>query len=147
MTLPGDGLLLMSCFTFFGNLRSLSDDMGHGIVVEARSSSASSPPLIGIRGMPPFSSLFLLLSSQEPSFNRGYWSDFEEFIRTLVVVPEEKGSKGGEVVEGGPPFKDVYVITGPLYLPSKESTPSSEDDDNSAEGEDEGLGSGNSGPG
>lgn len=60
-------------------------------------------------------------NSQAPSFNRGYWGDFEEFIRTLVI-PSEKSIKMA-AAEGHPQtaFKDVYVITGPLFLPSKES--------------------------
>ncbi|CAM9354612.1 unnamed protein product, partial [Hapterophycus canaliculatus] len=70
---------------------------------------------------------FLLsnMAPQEPSFNRGYWSDFEEFIRNLVV-PSERSIKAAAKAGHSPsspmslPFKDVYVITGPLFLPSKE---------------------------
>lgn len=62
---------------------------------------------------------------QVPSFNRGYWGDFEEFIRTLVV-PSERSIKAA-AADGHPQiaFKDVYVITGPLFLPSKEPVPPS----------------------
>lgn len=64
------------------------------------------------------------LELQDPSFNRGYWADFEEFVR-LLVVPKESSSGGSSAASGtssvGPPFKDVYVITGPLFLPSLES--------------------------
>ncbi|CAM9291424.1 unnamed protein product, partial [Sphacelaria rigidula] len=69
---------------------------------------------------------FLLtnMAPQDPSFNRGYWADFEEFVR-LLVVPKESSSGGSSAASGtssvGPPFKDVYVITGPLFLPSLES--------------------------
>ena len=37
-------------------------------------------------------------------FNRGYWSYLERFVRGLVFK-----------------FDDVYVITGPMYLPKKEA--------------------------
>ncbi|CAN0214010.1 unnamed protein product [Scytosiphon promiscuus] len=73
---------------------------------------------------------FLLsnMAPQEPSFNRGYWSDFEEFVRTLVVPSERSikaaarpGHTPSPSSHLSPPFKDVYVITGPLFLPSKEA--------------------------
>lgn len=63
---------------------------------------------------------------QDPSFNRGYWSDFEEWIRLLVVPKEGNNSSTAASSNGssnnpvGLPFKDVYVITGPLFLPSRE---------------------------
>ncbi|KAJ3040865.1 nuclease [Rhizophlyctis rosea] len=38
-----------------------------------------------------------------PGFNRGYWFHFENFTRSLTHE-----------------FDDVYVVTGPLYLPKKE---------------------------
>lgn len=65
-----------------------------------------------------------LFREQIPGFNRGYWSDFELFVRELVV-PREGTGYIQSLVSGRssnlfPPFKDVYVITGPLYLPSKE---------------------------
>ncbi|CAN0417923.1 unnamed protein product [Pylaiella littoralis] len=76
---------------------------------------------------------FLLsnMAPQTPSFNRGYWSDFEEFVRALVV-PSERSIKAAKATTRAavaypnmpsrlkPPFKDIYVITGPLFLPSKE---------------------------
>eukprot|EP00752_Nemacystus_decipiens_P015583 g13906.t1 len=66
---------------------------------------------------------FLLsnMAPQIPSFNRGYWGDFEEFVRTLVI-PSERSIKVA-AAEGlsQTAFKDVYVITGPLFLPSKEA--------------------------
>lgn len=51
-------------------------------------------------------------------------------MRTLVV-PSERSSKAAKAAAAAaghatmpswlkPPFKDVYVITGPLFLPSKE---------------------------
>jgi endonuclease G len=36
-------------------------------------------------------------------FNRNYWARFEKFVRDL-----------------GEQWDDVYVVTGPLYLPSKD---------------------------
>lgn len=69
---------------------------------------------------------YLLCFVQVPSFNRGYWGDFEEFVRTLVV-PSERSTKAAAAAgfstssSLSPPFKDVYVITGPLFLPSKEA--------------------------
>ncbi len=36
-------------------------------------------------------------------FNRGYWAHFEKFVRHLTTE-----------------FEDVYVYTGPLFLPKKE---------------------------
>ncbi|KAI8923995.1 hypothetical protein BC831DRAFT_551737 [Entophlyctis helioformis] len=35
------------------------------------------------------------------NFNRGYWGHFENFVRSLTAV-----------------YDDVYVVTGPLYLPA-----------------------------
>ncbi|CAM9231230.1 unnamed protein product [Ectocarpus sp. 4 AP-2014] len=71
---------------------------------------------------------FLLsnMAPQVPSFNRGYWGDFEEFVRTLVVPSKrsiEAAAAAGFSTSSSlsPPFKDVYVITGPLFLPSKET--------------------------
>jgi endonuclease G len=43
------------------------------------------------------------MSPQVPGLNRGYWASFEKFVRSL-----------------GPRFEEVYVVTGPLYLPKKE---------------------------
>ncbi|KAI9209331.1 uncharacterized protein BJ171DRAFT_115704 [Polychytrium aggregatum] len=49
-----------------------------------------------------------LLSNISPqvakAFNRGYWAYFEKFVRDLTKT-----------------FDDVYVVTGPLYLPHKGS--------------------------
>eukprot|EP01117_Protostelium_nocturnum_P018390 TRINITY_DN767_c0_g1_i2.p1 TRINITY_DN767_c0_g1~~TRINITY_DN767_c0_g1_i2.p1 ORF type:complete len:389 (-),score=159.76 TRINITY_DN767_c0_g1_i2:123-1289(-) len=45
------------------------------------------------------------ISPQTPQFNREYWARFEHFVRKLT--------KQGH--------SEVYVCTGPLYLPSKES--------------------------
>lgn len=65
-----------------------------------------------------------LFREQIPGFNRGYWSDFELFIRHLVVPREDAGDIQSLVsrrsLNLSPPFRDVYVITGPLYLPTKE---------------------------
>jgi len=36
-------------------------------------------------------------------FNRHYWSRFEEFCRRLTDI-----------------YKDVYVVTGPLFLPKQD---------------------------
>ena len=38
-------------------------------------------------------------------FNRHYWSRFEEFCRQLTTV-----------------YKDVFVITGPLWLPKQDKS-------------------------
>ena len=57
---------------------------------------------------------------QTPSFNRGYWGDFEEFIRTLVIPSERSIKAAAAEGHSQTAFKDVYVITGPLFLPSKE---------------------------
>jgi endonuclease G len=43
------------------------------------------------------------MSPQDPSFNRGYWALFEKFVRSLRNH-----------------FDDVYIVTGPLFLPTKE---------------------------
>jgi endonuclease G len=42
-------------------------------------------------------------SPQSPAFNRGYWALFEKFVRNLQNH-----------------FDDVYVVTGPLFLPFKQ---------------------------
>ncbi|KAJ2999167.1 nuclease [Globomyces sp. JEL0801] len=45
------------------------------------------------------------MSPQVPiGFNRGYWAYLENFVRTLTTE-----------------FQDVFVISGPLYLPTKET--------------------------
>ncbi|CAN0004308.1 unnamed protein product [Ascophyllum nodosum] len=78
---------------------------------------------------------FLLsnMTAQIPGFNRGYWSDFELFIRDLVLPRENRGYSlaplSARPPHLSPPFKDVYVITGPLFLPSKETMPSEDGDD------------------
>jgi endonuclease G len=48
---------------------------------------------------------FLLtnMAPQDPGFNRGYWAHVENFVRSLTRH-----------------FDNVYVITGPLYLPEKD---------------------------
>lgn len=55
---------------------------------------------------------FLLsnVSPQFPSFNRGLWRILELFARDLAVSG---------------PFEDVYVITGPLFLPTPLNKPKS----------------------
>eukprot|EP00903_Cladosiphon_okamuranus_P018902 g17385.t1 len=70
---------------------------------------------------------FLLsnMAPQTPGFNRGYWADFEEFVRTLVIPTERSIETAAAEGHSQIAFKDVYVITGPLFLPSKEPTPSS----------------------
>ena len=62
----------------------------------------------------------LVVCLQTPGFNRGYWSDFEEFVRELVLP--DSAVALDEPPPLSPPFKDVYVITGPLFLPSKEAS-------------------------
>ncbi|CAM9100597.1 unnamed protein product [Discosporangium mesarthrocarpum] len=70
------------------------------------------------------------ISPQMGSFNRSYWRKFEAFIRSLVITDDGHGPEGA-AVEGGegglsPPYKEVYVITGPLWLPSREESPGEE---------------------
>lgn len=55
---------------------------------------------------------------QEPGFNRGYWADFEDFVRELVMP--DSAVRPANPTALSPPFKNVYVVTGPLFLPSKE---------------------------
>jgi endonuclease G len=43
------------------------------------------------------------ISPQNPAFNRGYWAAFEKFVRSLRHS-----------------FDEVFVVTGPLYLPHLE---------------------------
>lgn len=43
------------------------------------------------------------IAPQVPSFNRGIWASFERFVRGLVKN-----------------FDEVYVLTGPLYLPKQD---------------------------
>ena len=40
------------------------------------------------------------MSPQDARFNRGYWAKVERFVRSLTDQ-----------------FDDLYVLTGPLYLP------------------------------
>eukprot|EP00611_Tribonema_gayanum_P012258 TRINITY_DN22893_c0_g1_i1.p1 TRINITY_DN22893_c0_g1~~TRINITY_DN22893_c0_g1_i1.p1 ORF type:complete len:423 (-),score=100.51 TRINITY_DN22893_c0_g1_i1:128-1396(-) len=46
------------------------------------------------------------VAPQLPAFNRGYWQQLERFVRGLA-----------------PQFDNVYVITGPLYLPTARLAP------------------------
>jgi endonuclease G len=41
---------------------------------------------------------------QDAHFNRGYWSSVERFTRSLTAH-----------------FNDVYIFTGPLYLPEEDA--------------------------
>ena len=44
------------------------------------------------------------ISPQIPAFNRGIWASFEKYVRSLCNE-----------------FDEVFVMTGPLYLPKRES--------------------------
>ncbi|KAJ3112219.1 nuclease, partial [Physocladia obscura] len=46
------------------------------------------------------------MSPQTPAFNRGIWASLERFIRTKFVDA----------------FDEVFVVTGPLYLPRFDQT-------------------------
>jgi endonuclease G len=63
---------------------------------------------------------FLLsnISPQTPWLNRGPWKALERSVRGLVESPPDQGNSAAEEGEEGSAFDEVFVLSGPLYLPT-----------------------------